>query len=451
MNCKYCNTVNDEDAVYCIQCGKKLDGKLICPSCGSENEDDATFCEKCGKKLVKTEHKNPSTSKEKGIKLTNFIFQIVSVSMSAFTILFCFGACFAPFMTLMGKGINLFDFIKQIQEVRLKPAGTYGADFYFLGTQLPNIICLCGICIALVGCFVSILCGSIKAIRFGKKKQIPNLDNIALLSTCSLLLGMLFISLSFISYNSSSELISSNYSIGYGAIVLSAVSIGLSWYFLNYIAHFVLDLIQGLAKKEVINQAFKLGELVLLCVILFNLGSSFIVFVQKETSWIGSNAGTISTGMSVVSFFANLSSSIYSKTTDMTFIFADSKVAGGYYLAMALFIIFLVIVVAGLCLIWLRFKDNKKEKKASIGISSALVGMALVEFILTIVAKNVFAKAGGVLEFLYPVHYEDVKISIGSSIIVFTVFAFLLLALEIAWVVISKEMKDSKEQEEHAM
>lgn len=450
MNCKFCNALNDEDAVYCINCGKKLDGKLVCPSCGMENDEDAQFCKECGKTLLKSTPKKSSFSKEKGINLGNFILKIVSVSMTAFIILFSFGACFSPFLTMFGKGVTMFDFIKALQEFKPKPAGTYGADFYLLGNQLPNIICLCGVCIALIGCFVAVVYGSVKAIQAGTKKQIPNLDNIGLLATCSLLIGMLFSGLSFMYSKTSIATLSGNYSLGYGGIVLAAVSLGLAWYFLNYIAHFVLDLIQGLSKKEILNKAFKFGEAILLCVILFNLGSSFLSFTRLEESWSGGQA-TYTMGMSVVSFFAELSSSIYTKTTGMDFIFSDSKVAGGYYFAMVIFIVFIIVLIAGVSLIGVRLKNSSKDNKASLGIAVPLVGMALVELILTIVATKIFAKPNGVFDFVLGIYSEEAKAHIGSSIIVFTVFAILLLALEITWMVMNKKIKDEKGKEDYAV
>ena len=48
MECKACGTVNKDDAIFCKQCGVRLDGKKICKSCGAENDLDAKFCNKCG-------------------------------------------------------------------------------------------------------------------------------------------------------------------------------------------------------------------------------------------------------------------------------------------------------------------------------------------------------------------------------------------------------------------
>jgi len=53
--CPHCKTKNPEKAVFCVNCGKKLDKKLkvTCPSCGTENQEDAKFCVGCGENLKK--------------------------------------------------------------------------------------------------------------------------------------------------------------------------------------------------------------------------------------------------------------------------------------------------------------------------------------------------------------------------------------------------------------
>ena len=51
--CPFCNKKLPEDALYCSQCGKKIEKlpqKLFCTECGAEMELDALFCCKCGHK-----------------------------------------------------------------------------------------------------------------------------------------------------------------------------------------------------------------------------------------------------------------------------------------------------------------------------------------------------------------------------------------------------------------
>ena len=46
VQCPYCGTVNEPEAMFCASCGKPI-GKTCCPNCGAEIDPDADFCEVC--------------------------------------------------------------------------------------------------------------------------------------------------------------------------------------------------------------------------------------------------------------------------------------------------------------------------------------------------------------------------------------------------------------------
>ncbi|PWM73586.1 MAG: hypothetical protein DBX59_04580 [Bacillota bacterium] len=48
MECKYCRTENIEGAVFCSQCGTRIDGKKVCKSCGKLNAETNVYCNYCG-------------------------------------------------------------------------------------------------------------------------------------------------------------------------------------------------------------------------------------------------------------------------------------------------------------------------------------------------------------------------------------------------------------------
>ena len=50
MICKFCSTENPDDAKFCLSCGKRIDGKTLCPACGKE-VPQGVFCVHCGTRL----------------------------------------------------------------------------------------------------------------------------------------------------------------------------------------------------------------------------------------------------------------------------------------------------------------------------------------------------------------------------------------------------------------
>ncbi len=67
MVCKHCETENPEGAVFCMHCGKRLDGKIVCSSCGHLCPEEALFCNMCGKRLNKDDNKVATESEQPAV------------------------------------------------------------------------------------------------------------------------------------------------------------------------------------------------------------------------------------------------------------------------------------------------------------------------------------------------------------------------------------------------
>jgi ribosomal protein L40E len=60
MDCLQCKAQNPGDAVFCENCGSRLEA--ACPNCGGANWLGAKFCKKCGQRLLESAPASPVTA-----------------------------------------------------------------------------------------------------------------------------------------------------------------------------------------------------------------------------------------------------------------------------------------------------------------------------------------------------------------------------------------------------
>ena len=74
IKCSNCSTVNNSEAIFCIQCGKEISPKELitiayCDKCKSEYDESNKFCEKCGNQLEEREVEKKTEIKDHSSKL----------------------------------------------------------------------------------------------------------------------------------------------------------------------------------------------------------------------------------------------------------------------------------------------------------------------------------------------------------------------------------------------
>lgn len=92
MKCRNCGFENTEEAKFCINCGKRIDGKILCPKCQTYIAPDSLNCPNCGHKIPHR-HEEVKLPKEVTDRKNNIYkgfrkaFTIVSIVMFALAIL----------------------------------------------------------------------------------------------------------------------------------------------------------------------------------------------------------------------------------------------------------------------------------------------------------------------------------------------------------------------------
>lgn len=148
MNCYKCNAENIDEAVYCYNCGSRLDGKVTCKNCGKTVDGNYKFCIYCGSNLSVSQTtptvnetsvvSTPQASRPQIVKpkpevtenakfVLNDVISIISFSLIC--LLFVFSFFFGAYGELSVK----FGSVSAREQI----GG--GTSFYWMVTELNNL------------------------------------------------------------------------------------------------------------------------------------------------------------------------------------------------------------------------------------------------------------------------------------------------------------------------
>lgn len=433
--CKSCGAANVKAAKFCKTCGSLLqDVNNNCPSCGLENKPEAMFCKSCGTPLKKKPRKN----------IGRLVFNIISLCICSFILLYCFAATFTSFLVTSGydstisnifeqTNLNLFQVIDNLSNmndnVLVQNLGAYGKVAYII----PNVIMLLGIGTAMVGCTVMLILAIVRSTQSGLKRELPNLECYATWTTGFLLAGLMVTSLNHLSM----DVVFTNEQIyvglHYGSVVLSALCIGIIWMFACHIAEFVFRCVEELNVSLIRNKIFHLVENIFIVILVFNIAISFarISINQSDTRaiiYLSSgqyfNYAYVVAGM--LKYFNRPLSSDLIQSLIMSPILLVFMIA---------FIVFGVIF-------FIRRGVEKKEDTPKSSLCCGIVFMALSIGFLTLscVTAPLLFKDTSFADIIgASVTGNIFDTSITANVIVTVVFASALLALEIVWTVLESK------------
>ena len=64
IRCPYCGKQNDDESLFCTECGKPISQDNVCPHCGASVNDDDSFCQSCGKVINESSDIGPIAYEE---------------------------------------------------------------------------------------------------------------------------------------------------------------------------------------------------------------------------------------------------------------------------------------------------------------------------------------------------------------------------------------------------
>lgn len=310
-----------------------------------------------------------------------------------------------------------------------------------MGRLVPNCICLAAILMAMIVCFVMLILSVVKAIKQGKKKELPNLDSYAVCCIASLLCTLLITC-----FNGTALWINNTYhlnSLGFGPVVLSAIVIGLLWIGGRFIASFVLRILEARDKNEIISNAFKLVEMILLVTIVFQIVVGFVTMklnIEEEGMTFGFMLEILP-----FAFFADA----YER-------YPSTKQISNVVLSTIVLAVVLSFVIVMCVFLFKSFRTSFKQKqKACLTYGIVSFIMAIVFLVLTCITRTITMQKDGLADLftqmlnalgLLSDETEGIGVFVSSNVIVGVVLGAMLLTSEIVWLGLSsKESKKEKQ------
>ena len=432
MICKHCETENPEGAVFCLHCGKRLDGKKFCPSCKSLCPEEALYCNACGARLVEvqssfenektqpaqTEYtKSPVPAAKEGtfekvksaFNLSGGICLMVAV-LFAFVFTFCIGLTATASGSSLGSSVSqtvtmwryFGDAYKDIAEAfeRLDSYSAYMETATYIPVVLSTIIC--------AGTLLSVfILTIIAAVKYGRHFKNPEIKyaKYAVAAVLSFVLG----ATAFLAVNSASGSVESQIKvlIHFSAPTTAGIVLSVLFLWLYCVSRIVMLGKEFATKRNIVNFVCTLAGIVFAVFVVAFAASPSMVF--KE---IGSRSNRVGLNFSVLNTLLAQSFETLNSETELNFIITYVSSTLAQFVQIALLVLAFILIIK-------RVSGLGNDSKSCLGISIAIFILAAVMLALTCVAigfGNKLMSDGNSAEF-----------TIGAGPIValiFSVFAF---------------------------
>lgn len=253
MKCENCGFENIENAKFCINCGTKLDGQVLCPKCAHYVSPDLTECPHCGNKIPHKVNEKVDEKKEEKVNKTDRIFKLIlsifAIAIFGVTILMLIGHLTQNLSGIILSNNNgiYYYIVGQWQEYAELFAKATVSERIVMGVTnaFSTIAAVCWIVVTAIFA-VRGLIRSIKSLK-EKTYEIPYL-NLAIIFIVNILTFILLCNLS-VSYWFNEEFNDLVISERTSLIMVATTVVIIVLIALFYLTHIVLSLIIG-SKKD---------------------------------------------------------------------------------------------------------------------------------------------------------------------------------------------------------
>lgn len=461
MDCKKCGAQLVDDAIFCSQCGARVDGKIACKNCGREIVEGSVFCPYCGKRLdgkrtcnncgtafagnfcpkcgkpygAKAVQEKPATEKaqqkvakpvcaekeKKSDSSGKNVLNIVKQSLLYSALCIMFICCFFVSMNVIvevgreqvseSSGATSFYFLIDIfKEVKADLAeGVLGKD-YFIEYEvsewlLSGFMALC-VAVIMVISITFFIIGTVKYVKAMMNKRRINMSKYVVVPAIINLASLVFLR-ALMSMETGGSINGMEVSLAFGAVpILEVVFVAVLLCGAG-VLHLISEKING---KRILNLSFNAGGIIFAFVLLETLTASATKMGSGNT-FVDINAGG--------AFFGMLAG-IGMTPSEQLEIYGNSLV-----LSMLLFIFYtacFVLAATLMCKFAKNILNNNTSFAGTCIISGVTVGVAIAYLVIACILRG-----------------ETVFAGIGASPICAVIFSIFVLAVAIVAAVLLRE------------
>lgn len=461
MDCKKCGAQLVDDAIFCSQCGARVDGKIACKNCGREIAEDSVFCPYCGKRLdgkrtcdncgtafagnfcpkcgkpygAKAVQAKPTRSnaqqkvakpvvreEKKSDSSGKNVLNIVKQSLLYGALCIMFICCFFVSMNVIveagreqfseSSGATSFYFLIDIfKEVKadLADGGVLGKE-YFIEYEvsqwlLAGFMALC-VAVIMVISITFFIIGTVKYVKAMMNKQRINMSKYVVVPAIINLASLVFLR-ALMSMETGGSSDGMEVSLAFGAVpILEVVFVAVLLCGAG-VLHLISEKING---KRILNLSFNAGGIIFAFVLLETLTAS-ATKTGSDDAFVGLNAGG--------AFFGVLAG-IGMTPSEQLEMFGNSLV-----LSMLLFIFYtacFVLAATLMCKFAKNILNNNTSFAGTCIISGVTVGVAIAYLVIACILRG-----------------ETVFAGIGASPICAVIFSIFVLAVAIVAAVLLRE------------
>ncbi|MDE7209541.1 MAG: zinc ribbon domain-containing protein [Clostridia bacterium] len=462
MECYHCGQENNDEAVFCKQCGQRVDGKMQCPKCNQQIDCDSQFCEFCGNAVQEEQETNTEiieteiNPQDEELPSSNFvsfqkfklgskkIFEIGSGVFSMISVFF--SLLFTFFIGLNATGssrigadenlgysqsLNIFYYFGECynnSSIISKNYPPFYVSNYYFTTIMGTLLSLAIITTVVIFAIISV----VRYVNYSNGRTSKSYSNFALATSISFILGVtLFYAFNSVSYEYSTAEISlklNNYTT-------AGIALSTTFIILTYICK-TATLGKELTSQQNLRKfCFSALGIVALSFMAVMIASPSIVIKIDNAETMSFNFLGAMAYLSIVYLGKNATG--YAVISSKQYADAPTDIYTNLIIGFIIEIAMIVMVILMIATLLKNLSNNDKQSNyKGLGIGIATCILSIVNLIITLTVEN---------QLIEYIDSDTVNYSVSIyPLVLIVIISVIYLVIEIIHSVVNVNSKSAK-------